>query len=194
MRTSTEAPNYSTDASGSGSLSCKQSPRPTGDVVVGQSGDKHAELFSEPKTHQRSTSHEDLLRDMYREVMDDPHMEDGPPPGPPVDIPVLPSGRVLKFHILSTWGDPHYVGLAGVELFDGQGHLIRLQDAARQVHALPEAINTLPEYGADPRTVDKLFDGVNLTRDDLHVWLAPFDRREKEHSITVRYSAGVWTT
>lgn len=142
----------------------------------------------EPKSHERSSSHDDLLRDLCREVMDDPSVDDGgydPTPGPPVNIPVLPSGRLLKFLILSTWGDPNYVGLAGVDLFDGQGELIRLPDAARQVHAIPEPINALPEYGTDPRTVDKLFDGVNLTRDDLHVWLSPFDRREKEHSITV---------
>lgn len=32
----------------------------------------------------------------------------------------------------------------------------------------------MPEYGNDPRTVDKLLDKVNWTCDDLHVWLAPF--------------------
>lgn len=32
----------------------------------------------------------------------------------------------------------------------------------------------LPEYSDDPRTVDNLVDGVNLTCDDLHAWLTPF--------------------
>lgn len=89
-------------------------------------------------------------------------------------IPELPRGRRLKLNILSTWGDVHYVGLMGLEFFDGTGHPIRLVDVSRQVRADPADINTLPEYEDDPRTVDKLFDGVNLTCDDLHAWLAPF--------------------
>lgn len=89
-------------------------------------------------------------------------------------IPELPRGKRLKLNILSTWGDVHYVGLMGLEFFDGTGHPIRLVDLSRQVRADPADINTLPEYEDDPRTVDKLFDGVNLTCDDLHAWLAPF--------------------
>lgn len=32
----------------------------------------------------------------------------------------------------------------------------------------------LPGYGSDPRTIDKLMDGVNKHCDDLHSWLAPY--------------------
>jgi protein JBTS26 len=32
----------------------------------------------------------------------------------------------------------------------------------------------LPEYSNDPRVVTNLIDGVNKTRDDIHMWLAPF--------------------
>jgi hypothetical protein len=35
-------------------------------------------------------------------------------------------------------------------------------------------INVLPDYENDPRTVDNLVDGHNLTCDDLHAWLTPF--------------------
>ena len=42
------------------------------------------------------------------------------------------------------------------------------------ISADPPDINVLPEYGGDPRTVDNLLDGVSYTRDDLHVWLAPW--------------------
>jgi len=35
-------------------------------------------------------------------------------------------------------------------------------------------INILDEYNKDPRVVTNLTDGVNRTRDDVHMWLAPF--------------------
>ncbi len=43
-----------------------------------------------------------------------------------------------------------------------------------QITADPADINILPEYGNDPRVVTNLIDGVNKTRDDIHMWLAPF--------------------
>ena len=89
-------------------------------------------------------------------------------------IPELPRGRHLTINILSTWGDPYYVGLMGLEIFDKNGHLIRIENTKRQVAADPPDINILPDYLHDPRTIDKLFDGCNHTCDDLHAWLAPF--------------------
>jgi hypothetical protein len=94
------------------------------------------------------------------------------------EIPELPSGSLLTINILSTWGDPYYLGLMGIELFDSCGHLITLANPDAQIWADPANINVLPEYSnsefSDPRTVDNLLDGVNQTCDDLHSWLAPF--------------------
>lgn len=89
-------------------------------------------------------------------------------------IPELPSGRSLTLNILSTWGDPHYVGLMGIEIFDRSGHLVKISYPEKQIWADPPDINILPENVHDPRTVDNLLDGINLTCDDLHAWLAPF--------------------
>ena len=74
-------------------------------------------------------------------------------------IPELPRGRSLVINILSTWGDPHYVGLMGIEIFDGNGHLVTLSNTETQLMADPADINVLAEYANDPRTVDKLLDG-----------------------------------
>uniref|UniRef100_A0A667YYW7 Katanin interacting protein n=1 Tax=Myripristis murdjan TaxID=586833 RepID=A0A667YYW7_9TELE len=86
------------------------------------------------------------------------------------EIPVLPQGQRLVINILSTWGDRHYVGLNGLEVFSSSGEPLR----PAHIRADPPDINILPAYGKDPRVVSNLIDGVNRTQDDMHLWLAPF--------------------
>ena len=86
-------------------------------------------------------------------------------------IALFPRGRVLEIEILSTWGDPHYVGLSGLEYFDRNGQPICLSGD----QLVASDINILEGYGNDPRVVSNLVDGHNCTCDDMHVWLAPFD-------------------
>ncbi|XP_068885729.1 katanin-interacting protein isoform X4 [Aphelocoma coerulescens] len=85
-------------------------------------------------------------------------------------IPVLPCGQHLVIDIRTTWGDRHYVGLNGIEVFSSKGEPVRIA----KITAEPPDINILPAYGNDPRIVTNLIDGVNRTQDDMHLWLAPF--------------------
>ncbi|XP_037074470.1 LOW QUALITY PROTEIN: katanin-interacting protein-like [Pollicipes pollicipes] len=85
-------------------------------------------------------------------------------------IPELPKGKNLTINIKSTWGDRHYVGLNGIEMFSASGEPIK----AEKISADPADINVLDEYSGDPRVVANLTDGVYRTRDDMHLWLAPF--------------------
>lgn len=105
-------------------------------------------------------------------------------------IPVLPCGNQLKLEIMSTWGDPHYVGLNGIELFDELGGLIHFPDPEAQISACPADINVLEEYEDDPRVAKNLVDGVNFTCDDFHMWLAPFTAG-KEHFALINFGANV---
>ena len=89
---------------------------------------------------------------------------------PRFEIPLLPKGRELIINIRTTWGDKHYVGLNGVEVFTASGELA----AIKNIQANPADINILPEYEGDPRVASNLADGCYLTRDDLHLWLTPF--------------------
>ena len=98
-----------------------------------------------------------------------------------VEIPTLPRGRILRLELLSTWGDPYYIGLHGIEVFDESG----LEITPVSIAATPPSINVLPDYDADPRTADKLIDGVSCTCDELHAWLAPYEMG-REHSITLQ--------
>eukprot|EP01060_Flectonema_neradi_P032226 TRINITY_DN5086_c1_g2_i2.p1 TRINITY_DN5086_c1_g2~~TRINITY_DN5086_c1_g2_i2.p1 ORF type:complete len:1083 (+),score=169.17 TRINITY_DN5086_c1_g2_i2:115-3249(+) len=99
-------------------------------------------------------------------------------------IPTLPEGRVLTINCIDTWGDPHYIGLNSIEIFDGDGEKIRIRDPKSQVSGNPESINVLPEYSNDPRVVQNVVDGVSRTCDDIHVWLAPFTPGS-DHLITI---------
>ncbi|KAG7390008.1 hypothetical protein PHYPSEUDO_008970 [Phytophthora pseudosyringae] len=97
---------------------------------------------------------------------------------PPEDfhIPELPHGQNLVINILSTWGDPFYVGLMGIEIFDHTGHAVHLSDVDKQLSADPPDLNIQDRDRLDPRTVDKLVDKHDFTCDELHAWLAPFSR------------------
>ena len=99
----------------------------------------------------------------------------------------LPVGETLRLEIYSTWGDQNYVGLNGLEFFDGSGALIQpnlggmipSDSNSREVcifsiEANPPGLGSLVGGDVeDPRKVSNLLDGVNITRNDLHVWLAP---------------------
>ena len=54
----------------------------------------------------------------------------------------------------------------------------------------PEHSPVLEEYHNDPRTVDNLIDGVNLTSDDLHSWLTPFTSGKK-HFVFLEFDEPV---
>ncbi|XP_046378417.2 katanin-interacting protein-like isoform X2 [Haliotis rufescens] len=85
-------------------------------------------------------------------------------------IPELPYGQELVMNIKTTWGDQHYVGLTGIDIFSSKGEPVTI----KQISAKPKDINELPDYHKDPRVITNIIDGVNRTRDDVHMWLAPF--------------------
>ncbi|XP_073744201.1 katanin-interacting protein isoform X4 [Callorhinus ursinus] len=102
--------------------------------------------------------------------------------GSDFEIPVLPYGQRLVIDIKSTWGDRHYVGLNGIEIFSSEGEPVQIAN----IRADPPDISVLPAYRKDPRVVTNLIDGVNRTQDDMHVWLAPFTLG-KPHSISIDF-------
>ncbi len=48
-------------------------------------------------------------------------------------IPTMPSGKTLRICIESTWGDKHYVGMSGLDMFDRNGEPIVIDDPLTQV-------------------------------------------------------------
>jgi len=102
------------------------------------------------------------------------------------EIPTLPSGHTLVLNLRTTWGDKHYIGLNGIEVFTDKGELANISD----ISANPADINILPEYDHDPRVVTNLIDGVYMTRDDLHLWLTPFTHG-MSHFVKINFEKAV---
>lgn len=98
-------------------------------------------------------------------------------------IPEMPTGRVLRLNLLSTWGDQNYIGLCGIEFWDSEGVPVVFTYPNLQISGHPPGLNVLPEYSDDIRTLDKLVDGVYRTCDDSHVWLAPYNSGESHYIL-----------
>ncbi|KAL3114561.1 hypothetical protein niasHT_014368 [Heterodera trifolii] len=78
---------------------------------------------------------------------------------------------IFQIRLLSSWGDEFYIGLNGVELFNRNDLPIRL--GPQNLAAFPESVNCLARVCGDPRSSDKLIDGVNDTAKARHMWLTP---------------------
>uniref|UniRef100_A0A3B1IWI2 KATNIP domain-containing protein n=1 Tax=Astyanax mexicanus TaxID=7994 RepID=A0A3B1IWI2_ASTMX len=85
------------------------------------------------------------------------------------EAPLMPCG-IFQLQLLTTWGDPYYIGLNGLELYDQNDQKITLTE---NIAAFPDSVNVLDSVCGDVRTPDKLIDGVNSTHDGRHMWLAP---------------------
>ncbi|CAI5791774.1 Uncharacterized protein PODLI_1B000179 [Podarcis lilfordi] len=87
------------------------------------------------------------------------------------EAPLMPCGFIFQFQLLTSWGDPYYIGLNGLELYNERGEKIFLSE--NNIAAFPDSVNILEGVCGDVRTPDKLIDGVNDTTDGRHTWLAP---------------------
>uniref|UniRef100_A0ABK0LPG3 Katanin interacting protein n=1 Tax=Rattus norvegicus TaxID=10116 RepID=A0ABK0LPG3_RAT len=138
------------------------------------------DILDEFLKQQRSSRHEEYPAPGREEESEPSTETDG---DSDFKIPVLPYGQHLVIDIKSTWGDRHYVGLNGIEIFSSSGEPVQISS----ITADPPDINILPAYGKDPRVVSNLIDGVNRTQDDMHVWLAPFTPG-MTHTISIEFT------
>lgn len=73
----------------------------------------------------------------------------------------------LRLELLSTWGDPHYLGLTGLEVVGKEGECVALD--LSMLAASPRDLNHLPESGNDLRTLDKYDTHVHLCVNDIYI-------------------------
>lgn len=90
-------------------------------------------------------------------------------------IPELPCGDSLIIDILSTWGDKHYVGLNGIEIFSDTGEPVKI----KEIYARSIAESLDKDY--DPSVIKNLINGINRTRDDANLWLIPYSNGDHHY-------------
>eukprot|EP00003_Mantamonas_plastica_P023604 TRINITY_DN4276_c0_g3_i3.p1 TRINITY_DN4276_c0_g3~~TRINITY_DN4276_c0_g3_i3.p1 ORF type:complete len:1293 (-),score=428.89 TRINITY_DN4276_c0_g3_i3:1816-5694(-) len=100
------------------------------------------------------------------------------------EIPILPTGQVLSFNIQANHGDPYFVGMSAIEIFNSAGSKVSLMMPEHQIVANPADINVLEEYEDDPRVATNLVNGTPYTCDAHHMWLAPFSKGH-DHLIVI---------
>jgi len=96
-------------------------------------------------------------------------------------------GRHLNINLTETWGDQYYLGLNGLAVLiqNENGDMEEFQLNPDQISAMPSDIN-VHGHSLDPRTVDKLVDGLNNTCDDTHMWLVEFTPGQ-DHQIFIDF-------
>ncbi|KAF4318084.1 hypothetical protein JM18_003742 [Phytophthora kernoviae] len=91
------------------------------------------------------------------------------------EAPLYPQGFMLKIICWTAWGDPYYLGLNGLELYDFSG--VRIMEKPEIITAVPFSVSELDNGGGgqqDTRTPDNLLSGLDKNTWEAHdAWLAP---------------------
>jgi hypothetical protein len=95
-----------------------------------------------------------------------PHQPDSMMCNQEYECPYLPMGFVVKINLYSNYGDFHYLGLNGIEIYDQTGAcLTDLKNSKNtpSVYANPHSVSLIAGIEGDIRTPDKLLNGSNNT-------------------------------
>lgn len=89
--------------------------------------------------------------------------------------PRLPTGYSLRFVLMSTWGDLHYIGLTGIEIYDKKGKpLLTNKPTVYSIASDPSDVSVIQGMDGDRRCIDNIVNGMNIGDSDDACWLSPF--------------------
>lgn len=109
-------------------------------------------------------------------------------PRPSAVTPVnAPTGFSIRINLLSSFGDPYYIGLNGLEIFDMAGNnlLTRERKGEFKLVAEPPGVYVLPGLSKDKRVPSNLYNGSNLSEEYPDIWLAPNVKFDKSYNGNV---------
>lgn len=109
-------------------------------------------------------------------------------PKPSAKMPVSsPSGFTIQINLKSSFGDPYYIGLNGLEIFDLMGNnlLCKENEGSFRLIADPPGVFVLPNLSRDKRKAKNLFNGNNLSEDYSDIWLAPFVKYDSKYNKNI---------
>ena len=99
------------------------------------------------------------------------------------------SGFTIKFHLKTTFGDPYYIGLNEIEIFDIKGQNI-LKKNKNKIKANPEGVFVLDRMEDDKRRVENLKNGILISDKYKDIWLTPlikFKIQKKKNIIIIDF-------
>ena len=99
------------------------------------------------------------------------------------------SGFTLKFHLKTTFGDPYYIGLNEIEIFDYKGINI-IKEKKNKISAKPEGVFVLDRMADDKRRVENLKNGISVSDNYNNIWLAPlikFKIQKRKNLIVIDF-------
>jgi protein JBTS26 len=88
--------------------------------------------------------------------------------------PALAKGQFLRIRLLSTYGDKHYIGLNGIEIYDIQKGALLTTDAVRFKLVADPCMSDSSSSNDDKRVPENLYNGINDGEYFDKFFLAPY--------------------
>ena len=98
----------------------------------------------------------------------------------------------MNFHLKVTYGDPYYIGLNGIEIYNDQGFNLVGKNAQNpfKISASPPGVFIINKMEKDKRKIQNLVDGFNNNTKYKHIWLAPlilYKIEESKNIISIEF-------
>jgi len=94
------------------------------------------------------------------------------------DLPYI-KFKIIRLVLSSNHGNPNFVGLTGLELYDINNQLIDIE-TAETIGALPKDVHTVYNNENDNRIFENIFNGENNVDDSYNMWVTVFDLSNKK--------------